>query len=130
MARWLHGGAREVVGGEDGSEHLASDVALQAAHDLGLGLALGEASFDVGLGRRVVPHADQRDTPQGAVGLSVTAAVEPVAHDPTRGRFERCDAAEPSERCFAAEPFGVVADGDEERAGGVGADGEQFDELG
>src|SRR5918995_4575705 len=40
------------------------------------------------------------------------------------------DTAEGGEAGFAAEPVGVVAGGDEQGAGGVGADPEQGDEAG
>src|SRR6185312_888895 len=46
---------------------LAGDVALEAAHDLGLGLALGGAPGDVVPGLLMTAHADQGDAPQGAV---------------------------------------------------------------
>lgn len=42
---------------------LAGHVALQAAHDLGLGLAFFEASFDVDLGGLVVAEPAEDDAP-------------------------------------------------------------------
>jgi hypothetical protein len=59
-------------------ENLPGDVALEAAHDLGLGLALGGAAGNVVLGGLVAAQADQGDAPQGAVRLPVAAAVQPV----------------------------------------------------
>jgi len=59
-------------------EDFAGDVALEAAHDLGLGLALGGAAGDVVPGRLVAAHADQGDAPQGTVSLPVPAPVQPV----------------------------------------------------
>src|SRR6516165_10898069 len=58
---------------------LASDVALEAAHDLSGGLALGGAPDHVGLGARVGGHPGEDDPPEGGVGLPVSAAVEAVA---------------------------------------------------
>ncbi len=59
-------------------EDLAGDITLEAPHDLSLGLAFGGAAGDVVLGRLVAAHADQGDAPQGAVGLPIAAAVQPV----------------------------------------------------
>lgn len=55
----------------------AGDVALQAALDLSVGLALGASSFGVAAGGGV--EAVDDDDVQGAVELAITAAVEPVA---------------------------------------------------
>jgi len=60
---------------------LAGDVALQAAHDLPVGLALGASPGRVSLSGGVAGEADHDDAPQGVVGLSVAAPVEPVAGD-------------------------------------------------
>jgi len=59
-------------------EDLAGDIPLEAPHDLSLGLAFGGAAGDVVLGRLVAAHADQGDAPQGAVGLPIAAAGQPV----------------------------------------------------
>jgi hypothetical protein len=55
------------------------NVPLEAAHDLGLGLALGGAPGHVVLGLLVTAHTDQRDAPQGAVSLAIPATVQPGA---------------------------------------------------
>jgi len=70
-------------------EDFAGDVALEAAHDLGLGLALGSAASHVVPGGLVAAHADQGDAPQGAVGLPVAAAVQPVPVSPPGGDRDR-----------------------------------------
>lgn len=73
-------------------------------------------------------HADQGDTPQGAVGLAVAAAVESVAVAAAGGYGDRGGAAEPG-GCFGAEPVRVVPGGDQELPGGLHSDagqGEQF----
>jgi len=81
---------------------LAGDVALQAAHDVELGQALSGPPLDIGFGRWVAVHPDQRDPPQGMVSPAIAAAIEPVAVGATRGCWigavpHRC-AKEASER--------------------------------
>src|SRR6266496_1561519 len=107
---------------------LAADVAFEAALDLAFALALAGAAVDVGPGRLVVAHADEDDAVECGVGLAVAAPVEPVAVCLARGGVDRGGAAEHREGGLGAEPFGVVAGGDQERAGGVGADAERLDE--
>src|SRR5215468_614788 len=73
--RWLHPADLLTVDASDtgrataqqAGKDLAGDVALEAAQDLFLGLALGGASGYVVLGGLVAVHADQGDAPQGAV---------------------------------------------------------------
>ena len=68
--------------GEVGAQRvvdLAGDVALEAAHDLALGLAFGGASLRVGAGALAVAQAADGDQVQGSVGLAVAAVVEAVA---------------------------------------------------
>ncbi len=60
-------------------EDLAGDVALEDADDLGFGSAFLEAAGDIGAGAGVGAHAGDDDDPEGAVGLAVAAAVEPLA---------------------------------------------------
>jgi hypothetical protein len=67
-----------VCAGEDGVD-LAGEVALDVADDLAFGFAFCDAPVHVFAGARVVAQADQGDAEQGGVGLSVAAAVEPVA---------------------------------------------------
>src|SRR3954470_12869683 len=82
---------------------LPSHVALEAAHDLLLRHALLGAPLDVGPGAGVTAHPHQHDLPQGAVGLAVTAPVEPVAHDaPGRGLDGR-GAAQSREGAFVVQ---------------------------
>ena len=57
---------------------LAGDVALEAAQDLGLGLAFAGAPGHVVLGGLVAVHTNQGDTPQRVIGQPVAAAVQPV----------------------------------------------------
>src|SRR5665647_968288 len=107
---------------------LAGDVAFEAAHDLAFALALAGAAVNVGPGRLVVAHADEDDAVECGVGLAVAAPVGPVAVCLARGGVDRGGAAEHREGGFGAESFGVVAGGDQERAGGVGADAERLEE--
>jgi hypothetical protein len=76
-------------------EDLAGDVALEAAHDPSLGLALGGAAGDVVLGRLVAARADQGDAPQGAAGLPVPA-VQPVPVGPAGRDRDRGGTAQPT----------------------------------
>src|SRR5512132_658155 len=78
IERQVRRGGWVVEVGEDGAVDLAGHVAFQAADDLALGQSLGGAAGEVGLGPRVVVHADQDDAPQRVVGLAVAAAIEPV----------------------------------------------------
>src|SRR4051794_1992498 len=72
------GGLREQVGGE-GVVDLARDVALEAADDLGLGLAFGGAPRGVGAWAVAVAQGADGDHVQRAVGVAVAAVVEAVA---------------------------------------------------
>src|SRR6188472_4659145 len=65
--------------GEQRVVELACDVALEAADDLGLGLAFGGASFGVGAGAFAVAQAADGDHVQRAVGVTVAAVAEAVA---------------------------------------------------
>jgi hypothetical protein len=58
---------------------LAGDVALAAADDLELGVALGDAAGDVVLGALVDAHAGDHDQVQRRVGVAVAAPMQPVA---------------------------------------------------
>ena len=116
---------------------LPGDVTLQAAHDLWFSFAFFEASFDVGLGRQVVAHSGENDAPQGVVGLSVTAGVEP---EPpvglARPSRDRGGAAQMGPGCFGTQPVGMVACCDDQNGGDMRsgpvhleqARGLQFDE--
>jgi hypothetical protein len=65
-----------------GSLDLTSDVALQAAHALSLGLALGRPFGEV-LDRRLVAPSESHhhDAMKRSVGVTVTPAVQPVPGD-------------------------------------------------
>jgi len=55
---------------------LSCDVALEAADGFGCGFAFGAAALEVMAGCGVVRQAGDHDPPEGAVGLTVAAAVE------------------------------------------------------
>ena len=86
------GGARRSLlateAGEVGGQcvvGLARDVALEAAEDLGLGLAFGGSPIGVGARAWAVAQAADGDQVQGAVGVAVAAVVEAVAAGLARG---------------------------------------------
>ena len=60
-------------------EDLAGDVALEAPHDLRLGLALSESARHVGLGRRVPAKPNDDDAVERGIGLAIAAPVETMA---------------------------------------------------
>ena len=79
----------------------------------------------------VVPHADDDRPIEGSVGLAVPTPIEAVSpsRPPGRGR-DGTRAAELREGGFRANPLGVVAEDDQERSRGVGADAEARTEGG
>ena len=124
---WLGAGVGrgEVVA--EGGVGLAGDVALEAADDLGLGLASRRCGVGVGAGARAVAQATDGDQVQGArLALAVAAVVEAVAGRLAGGGGDRAGAAERGERGLAAEPVDVLSGGDEELAGVAGRDPEQL----
>src|ERR1700722_11745255 len=87
----------------------ASDVAFEAAHDLGFGFALGDASGDVGAGGFVVFHADDNDAVECAVGAAVSAPVEAVSMGFTAGGRDGTGSAQLGKGSFGVEALSVVA---------------------
>ena len=86
---------------------------------------------DVGDGGLVPAHAHDDASVERGVGLAVAAAVEAVASVGLAGPGrDGTGAAHLRERRFGADPVGVVAGGDEELAGDVGADPERLDQFG
>ena len=86
---------------------VAGEVALDAAADFLVGLALGSAALDVGAGRRVVAHPVDGDDVQGAVELAVAEPVEAVPVGAARRHRDGGGAREHGEGGFAADPPGV-----------------------
>jgi hypothetical protein len=105
---------------------LAGDVALEAADDLGLGLALGDAALGVGAAALAVAQADDGDHVQGAVGVSVAVGVESMTVAAAAGDRDRAGAAERGEGAVVAGSFDVLSGGDEQLAGVAGRDAKQL----
>lgn len=133
MFLWLSNG----VGGADdggaqrshGGPAFAGGVAFEAANDLELGLAFGDASGDVGT---VGSWCCMRTI---TTRLSAALAcrfrrVEPVSGGHARGRRNRRDLAEPGQRRLGADPVGVVAGDDEHLGCRVWADCERRGQVG
>ena len=78
----------------------------------------------------MMAHADQCDDVERAVRLSVAAAAETVSALilPAAGGFG-CHAADLGEGTFALDPLSIVAGGDEELAGELGAHAEERDQV-
>src|SRR5258708_7289057 len=108
----------------------AGCIAFEAADDLELGQSFFRPPGDVGPGGRVRAHPRDHDPPQGVVGLTVAAAVQPV---PVLGfarvRRDGSGGAQVRPGGFGAEPVGVVAGRDEQHGGGVRADAEQAEQA-
>src|SRR5712692_1513257 len=116
----LEVGAECVVG-------LAGDVALEAAEDFASVESVGFAFGCVGAGAWAVAQAADGDHVEGAVGLAVAAVVEPVAVFAAGAGLDRGGGAELGEGGFASEPLDVLAGGEEQLAGSLGADPEEAD---
>src|SRR3954453_16723176 len=91
--RWRLGGEVGEVGAE-GVEELAGDEALEAAEDLGLGFAFGEAALGVGAGACEIAQAAGGDLLHRAVGVAVAAVVAAVAVAAPGGHGNGAGAAE------------------------------------
>ncbi len=104
--------------GAHGGPDFAGEEALQAADDLGLGLAFSGAPGDMGLGGFVVLHPHDHDPVESRVGLAVSAAVEAVPCRHAGGGGNGRHAAEFGERGLGPDPVGVVT-GHDEHLGGV-----------
>ena len=81
-------------------------------------------------GAGVVDHADHDDSPERLIRGAVATAVESFADGQPRRGVDRGDAAVMGECRLAAEALRVVAGGDEQSAGRVGAHAEAGDEGG
>ena len=106
----------------------AGEVALEASHGLALGLALGDAPCDVGLGVGVVRHAPEGDGVDCPVEPAVAASVEAVAGGVPRGRGDRAGPGECGERRLGSDPA-VVGPGHDEDGRGDGPDPAPVEEV-
>lgn len=91
------------MGGSQGPEDLPPDMTLEAAPDLLVRLALGQAPVDVGPGFWVGAHPGEHDRVERPVEPAVPAAVEPVPHSVARGRRDRTGARDLREGGLAAD---------------------------
>ena len=94
------------------SPDVSCDVALEAASDFAVGLALGSASRDVGLGGFVMVHAHESDHVASPVEFPVAVSVEamPILALP-RVRRQRSDTGQSGVCRFGAAAARVCADG-------------------
>ena len=108
---------------------LAGDEAFQAAGGFASGVVFSELLVHIGLGARVAAFPGGGDDVDSPVGLPVPASVEPVPLGFAGGSRQRRHPAQHRERGFAVHPAGVVADGEQYLAGGLGADPGDRDQL-
>ena len=112
------------------AKHVAGVVALETAHRLALGLALGDPAGEVGLGGWMNLGADQHGLVQGAVELTIPAARKPVAGlGLPRGCLQRSGTGQTGEGGFAAAAPGV-GPGNQDLGGEQGADAGFLQEAG
>src|SRR5829696_10396250 len=84
-------------GGHQYAIDLPGYIALEAADDLSLALALLCAPPDVLLGATISAHPSQTDHVQRTVGVPVAAAVETMPDNLARGSFDGRDPAQAGE---------------------------------
>src|SRR5829696_686735 len=116
-------------GGHQYAIDLPGYIALEAADDLSLALALRRAPRDVLLGATIPAHPSQTDHVQRTVSVPVAAAVETMPDNLARGSFDGRDPAQAGEGSLATQPLRVVAGHDQQRRGVVGAYAWQRDQL-
>lgn len=61
---------------------VAGEVALEASHGFALGLAFSDAPRDVGLGVRVLAHANHDDGVDGVSNPASRTPPRPMSHQP------------------------------------------------
>ncbi len=94
------------------SVELVGDVALDEAASFSSGLALADASLDVGLGRWVAAFAGDRDGVQGLVEGAVAVTVKSVTLVGAAARVEGADAGQSGESARFVPVLGGPADED------------------
>src|SRR5215203_3342607 len=95
-------------GGHQYAIDLPGYIALEAADDLSLALALLCAPPDVLLGATISAHPSQTDHVQRTVGVPVAAAVETMPDNLARGSFDGRDPAQAGEGSLTPQPLGIV----------------------
>src|SRR5947209_8761494 len=113
--------------GAEGVVRLAGDVALEAAEDLASVEPVSGPFAGVGAGAVAVAEPADGDHVQGPVRLAIATVVEAVAGRAAGAGRDRGGAADPCEGGLAAQALDVLAGGDEELAGALGADREELD---
>jgi hypothetical protein len=81
----------------------ADEEALECTDRLTTGLALSDTPSDVGLGCAETAGLSQRDAVQDGIEPSIATAVQPVAHETSGGRFQRCHASVRSQLRFTGK---------------------------
>src|SRR5215217_5288289 len=102
--------------GAAGDQHavdLSGYVALEAADNLSLALALLCAPRDVFLRAQISTHPSQTNHVQRTVGFPVATAVETVAYYLSRGGFHRRHSAQTGEGSLAPQPLRIVSGHDQ-----------------
>jgi len=100
---------------------LTSVVLREGVGEADIGLALGDAAAEVAAGVFAAAEPDEDDHVQRSVGCAVAGEVDPVAFGAPTGCGNRSGRAQVGERRLRAEPVDVLADGDEQGRGVVGA---------
>ena len=96
-------------------------VRREGVGEADIGLALGDAAAEVAAGVFAAAEPDEDDHVQRSVGCAVAGEVDPVAFGAPTGCGNRSGRAQVGERRLRAEPVDVLADGDEQGRGVVGA---------
>src|SRR5918993_2536262 len=102
------GGRGTSVARDQHTVDLPCNVALEAADDLSLALALLCAPRDVLLGATISAHPSQTDHVQRTVSVPVAAAVETMPDNLASGSFDGRDPAQTGEGSLATQTLGVV----------------------
>src|SRR3978361_2338322 len=74
-------------------------------------------------------HANDDNTVESCVSLSITAAVEPMAVGFAAGRWDWTGATHLGESCFRLDALGIAADQQQHLSGGAGGDAMRLNQL-
>ena len=108
----------------------SGDVSFQTAHNLAFSASFRDPTLDVFLGPWVSTHATQNDNMQGAVRLSVSPAIQPVALCLATGGGYWAGATEHGKTGLAAQAIRIFSSRDNELAGGVCANAFELRQIG
>jgi hypothetical protein len=132
VARWtllcLSSGVGEAVecggcagGGLDAAVEPSGECALEAAADVSMRLALGDAFGFVGPGFVVAAQSGNRDSVESTIEVPVAGAAQAVSGPLAAAGLKRGHTSQRGERGFAADPAGV-GPADQKLSGDDGAD--------